>query len=781
MASDRLVVLLFEDLHWADPGTLDFIDHVLEWSRNVPILIITLARPELLEHRPDWGAGRRNFLALDLAPLDEPAMRQLLTGFVPDIPEAATRSIIGRAEGIPLYAVETIRMLVADGRLREREGGAGFEPTGDLGELAIPDTLHALIAARLDGLDSAERALVQDAAVLGQSFTQAGLAAVSGLSAAELDARLRVLVRSDLLHEEVDPRSPERGQYAFVQALIREVAYSTLAMKDRRSRHLAAARFFESLGDEELAGALAAHYLAAYRASPAGPEADALASQARVSLRAAADRAQTLGATLQAVSFLEQAVEVASDDEERATLLERAATAASLAARGELATPLIDRAEEIRTRLGNEAALAANAAVRGQVLYAGRQRESSLELATTALERYRDLGPEDPAIIELTLLLARSAVSVGQYDAALDGAERSVVVAERLGLPKVVAEALVIKGVVYFYRGRLWEARAVLEGARIVAQNFSLPDVELRAIHNLGLGLALDDPRSAVELERAGLTLARRLGERSTEVILLGNAAEDARRTGDWAWALEELDSAIQMDMDAASRRSLLVVRATYLAYQGNISAAEIETIERDVEGIEDIDVAAGTHDIRAALAAVAGDWKQAHDEYIAQSVASVLNAPYALPPAGIMAILAGSPGLAREALDRLQALGTRGRAVDANRLAIEAGIAASDADYGAALSGFRQSVGALRDIGLPWDEVWVTMAALSCLGTEPETLGWATRAADFLEQIGATQIAEQLSKLVDASPARPYHAPTASPAVPSDGGEATSEAQASG
>src|SRR5439155_1667495 len=100
---------------------------------------------------------------------------------------------------------------------------------------------------------------------------------------------LRVLVRSDLLHEDVDPRSPERSQYGFVQALIREVAYSTLALKDRRARHLAAARFFESLGDDELAGALAAHYLDAFKASPAGPEADALASQARVTLRGPGD------------------------------------------------------------------------------------------------------------------------------------------------------------------------------------------------------------------------------------------------------------------------------------------------------------------------------------------------------------------------------------------------------------------------------------------------------------------------------------------------------------
>jgi class 3 adenylate cyclase/tetratricopeptide (TPR) repeat protein len=753
MASDRLAVLLFEDLHWADPGTLDFIDHVLEWSRNVPILIITLARPELLERRPDWGAGRRNFLALDLEPLDEAAMRQLLAGFVPGLPEAAARSIVGRAEGIPLYAVETIRMLVADGRLRAREGGDGFEPTGDLGELAIPDTLHALIAARLDGLDPAERALVQDAAVLGQSFTQAGLAVVSGLPPDELEARLRVLVRSDLLHEEGDARSPERGQYAFVQALIREVAYSTLALKDRRSRHLSAARFFESLGDDELAGAQAAHYLAAYRASPAGAEADALASQAKVSLRAAADRALALGAPLQAVSFLEQAVEVASDEEEQAGLLERAAEAAAIAARSELALPLVGRAEEIRIRIGDPAALAWNAAVRARALFLGRQRESALELTTAALERFSELGSEHPTTIELSLLQARSAVGTGNYDAGLDAAEKVIIVAERLGLAKVVAEALVLKGMIYFYRGRLWEARAVLEGARIVAQNFSLPEVELRAIHTLGLELGLDDPSAAVELERAGIALARRLGERSVEIILVGNAAEDARRTGDWDWALGELEAAIQLDIDSISRRSLVVVRAGYLAYRGQLSEGELEAVTADVAGGEDIDVAAGTHDMVGATAAARGDWRKAHDEYVALADASVLNAPYVIPIAGLYATLAGDVGLARAALVRLGEMGTRGRAVEGLRLAIEAGIAALDGDRMAALNGYRQSIAMLRELELRVDEAWVTMAAIGRIGAgEPETLGWATRTADFLDEVGATPIAAQLAGLVDRS-----------------------------
>ena len=109
----------------------------------------------------------------------------------------------------------------------------------------------------------------------GRASPSAGLGAVSGFDTESLDTSLRALVRRELLVHDVDPRSPERGQYAFVQSLVREVAYGTLAKRDRRSRHLAAARFFEGLGEDELAGALASHYLAAYRASSDDPEGQA--------------------------------------------------------------------------------------------------------------------------------------------------------------------------------------------------------------------------------------------------------------------------------------------------------------------------------------------------------------------------------------------------------------------------------------------------------------------------------------------------------------------------
>ena len=140
LAATAPVVLVFEDFHYADSGLLDFVDHLLEWSRSVPIYVVTLARPELIERRPGWGAGKRNFNSLYLDPLLRETMHELLAGLVPGLPESATRAIVGRADGIPLYAVETVRMLVADGRLVEQSGA--YRPTGDLAHLAVPRDAH---------------------------------------------------------------------------------------------------------------------------------------------------------------------------------------------------------------------------------------------------------------------------------------------------------------------------------------------------------------------------------------------------------------------------------------------------------------------------------------------------------------------------------------------------------------------------------------------------------------------------------------------------------------
>ena len=220
IAARGTTALVFEDLQWADDGLLDFIESLLEWSRSQPILVVVLARPELHERRPSLGAASRNALAVHLEPLGPDEMRQLLAGLAPDLGLPVVDAVIARADGIPLYAIELVRML---------RNGEAETPAGTADRLAIPPSLHALVAARLDGLPPADRSLLQDAAVLGQSFTIPALAAVSGEETASLEARLRPLVRREFLAVEADPRSPERGQYAFVQSVVHEVAYATLA------------------------------------------------------------------------------------------------------------------------------------------------------------------------------------------------------------------------------------------------------------------------------------------------------------------------------------------------------------------------------------------------------------------------------------------------------------------------------------------------------------------------------------------------------------------------
>src|SRR6266536_903621 len=149
LADRNPIAMVFEDMQWADRGLLDFIDYLMNWSRNHPFFIMALARPEIVERHPDWAAGRRGSTTLHLEPLSDQDMERLLTGLVPGLPERLTRQILARAEGVPLYAVETVRMLLDRGLLAQE--GTAYRLTGEVEKLEVPETLHALIAARLDG------------------------------------------------------------------------------------------------------------------------------------------------------------------------------------------------------------------------------------------------------------------------------------------------------------------------------------------------------------------------------------------------------------------------------------------------------------------------------------------------------------------------------------------------------------------------------------------------------------------------------------------------------
>jgi class 3 adenylate cyclase/tetratricopeptide (TPR) repeat protein len=742
------VVMVFEDHHHADPGLLDFVDHLLEWSRDVPLCVITLARPELLERRPDWAAGKRNLTVLHLEPLPDEAMRELIRGLVPGLPDGAVGQIVTRAEGVPLYAVETIRMLLADGRVAPEDGV--YRPVGDLTSLAVPESLTALITSRLDGLDSVDRSLVSDAAVLGQSFTIAGLAAVSTHDEAEVLPRLRTLVRLELLTVEADPRSPERGQYAFVQALIREVAYGTLSRKARKTRHLAAARFFESIGSDELAGALAGHYLAAHQYASEGPEADALGAQARVALRAAADRASALGAPEQTLAFLEQARSVTEDAAELADLLEAAAVAANSRERFTEAESYLRDALVRREAIGDRRAIARTLLLLAQVVIRSFRFDNATALIEGAVARFADLRG-DPIFAALEGQLARIYMLTARWEESLPIADRVLEVAERHELTDLTADAFTTKGAALNYLGRHFEAIALIEAGRRLLERSGNDALVTRAINNLASVLADDDPRASVEAARDGLEIIARRGERG--FTLVDNAVQGSVRLGNWDWALELLEAAAPEVTDAVARGSVLVGILEIRVFRGVPSDDLLAELATTLEGADSAS--------REGFLALA----QAYAGLAEGTLSAVRNRArrYAQtwPQAGAegwrlatrAAIWAGDVEAARADLAGLEGLQSRGRAAALERRTFRAGIEALEGRASEALAMYREAMRGWDELGLPWDQALCAIDMATTLDPEePEVVAASSEARAILERLGARPFVNRL----DAALARP-------------------------
>jgi tetratricopeptide (TPR) repeat protein len=758
LAESAPVVLVFEDLQHADPGLLDFIDHVMEWSRGVPITIITLARPELLDRRSDWGAGLRSFTSIHLEPLAPADMERLLAGLVPGLPAKAVAAIVARADGVPLYAVETVRMLLAQGRLVLEDGVC--KPTGSLDEVAVPETLTALVAARLDGLDPADRALVSDAAVLGQVFSLPGLAAVAGANETDLAPRLRGLVRRELLTLDVDPRSPGRGQYAFVQALVCEVAYHTLSRRDRTLRHLAAARYLETLGSDELAGALADHYQAAYRNTQPGPEADALAAQARTALRAAASRATALGAHGQALAFLEQALEITTDPADRAALH----ASALAAAQEDLDTAAVERHAEAavaeRRRTGDRAGIAQAIADRAYLINTSLWDPArALAIASEAWEEFSDLE-QTPAGVALMAPLAWSHLVLDDIAQAMSWFDRLLPIAERLGLLEATVGGILGRGESLLVAGRPREGMVLLRGAHQLALAHDLRDRELEGRILMTSYEQSGEPAVGLALAREGLEIGRRRGSRRYGSWMVENGCICALRTGDWDWAAGLLDEWMALASTPNVRAEFLVDRAILRSLRGEDAAADIAEAARfRLEGGSTWSEVGSWERLAGAWAAFAGGRPDEVRRLGEQAVELTSTlAPLVSPLLARSALWAGDAPGAATALAQLAASGYLGPALAADRLVARAGIDALEGRAPAALAGYREALRAYRKLGLAFDEA-AAAVDMAVLLRSPERdapdVGTAIAAArETLERLGARPFLARLDAARTRQPA---------------------------
>jgi class 3 adenylate cyclase/tetratricopeptide (TPR) repeat protein len=530
-------VMVFEDMQWADASLLDFIEYLLEWSRTSPLFVVTLARPELQDRRPTWGAATRNFTSVYLEPLPEAAMEELLGGLVPGLPEALRRQILERAEGIPLYAVETVRMLLDRGALVQEE--SVYRPTGTIESLEVPETLHALIAARLDGLSTEERRVIQDGAVLGKSFTKDALAVVSGLSGSDLDPILLSLTRKELFGVQADPRSPEHGQYGFLQDLLRRVAYDTLSRRDRKARHLAAAAHLEDTWSEhDVVEVLASHYVDAYEADPDADDAFDIKAKARAALTRAGERASSLGASEEAQRYFQQAAGLADEPLEQAGLLGRAGEMAGRAANPEATRDLLERSIAIYDAEGETHASARIAGRYAHMLAFTAHRDVALELMERAFEVISADEP-DADLAMLAAQLSRSYWFTGDLERAAERAELALDIAEAQGLPDVLAIALRAKGAVLTSRRHEEEAFALTKRALEIALENDLPeDVSTCYFLLSDRCFRTDRYADALAYLDESLTFDRKMGHRRYELATLAERCYPLLMLGRWDEAL---------------------------------------------------------------------------------------------------------------------------------------------------------------------------------------------------------------------------------------------------
>jgi len=506
LADRRPLVLVFEDLHWADDGLLDFLDQLVDWATDVSLLIVGTSRPELLTRRPGWGGGKSNALTLSLAPLSETEASSLVASLVERalVPASMLESIVERAAGNPLYAEEFARLLADRGTPDD-----------------IPDSVQGIIAARLDALSRTEKGLLQDAAVVGKVFWSGALAAMGGLERLVVEQAVHGLERREFVRRERRSSVADETEYAFRHILVRDVAYNQIPRGERSKRHVRAATWIESLArPADHSELLAQHYLSAIEfARAAGRQIDEYADRARGALRDAGQRALALSAFAAATRYFRAALELTPADAPDQPLLLFGYGKARAVAEEAGADTLAEAEQALRM---GRPELAAEAAVLQAELawFAGDGNTNRAHLARAA-ELVDAIGPSYSKAYVLSDL-SRYHMLRGEPNEAIDNGLRAIAIADELGLNEIKAHALNNVGSA---RNSLGDPQGVrdLEQAVEIADAMNSPEV-CRAMNNLAVAIdSKGDPR-ARELWRRAIQRADELGnvpvKRFIEAIL---------------------------------------------------------------------------------------------------------------------------------------------------------------------------------------------------------------------------------------------------------------------
>jgi class 3 adenylate cyclase len=434
LADQRTLIAVFEDLQWADEGLLDFLDELADWAGGVPLLLLCTARPELLSRRPAWGGGKLNATTVALAPLSD-AETALLIAHVLErsvLPADTQRNLLARAEGNPLYAEQFAHL---------------YAERGSAEALPLPENLQGIVEARLDALPSLEKALLQDASVLGKVFW-------SGSLQPDSDALLRELTRKGFVRRQTRSSVAGEDEYAFAHVLVRDVAYGQIPRMDRSRKHRLVAEWIESLGRADDHAEMVAHHWrsALELARASGTDDEKLVERTRFAFRDAGDRATALNAYAAAAEYYAEALPLwPPDDSERADLLFRRARALHLAS-DDLREKALEEARDSLIAAGASAQAGEAAAFLARIAWYRGAREDSLRHLTFA-EDLVAAAPPSAAKAHVLATSARQRTLAGDTDLGEQLAREAVTMAEELDLPELSAHAHATIGTAQVSRG----------------------------------------------------------------------------------------------------------------------------------------------------------------------------------------------------------------------------------------------------------------------------------------------------------------------------------------
>jgi class 3 adenylate cyclase/tetratricopeptide (TPR) repeat protein len=500
LGEQRPLVLVFEDLHFADDSLLDFVDYLADWATGIPLLIVGTARPELLARRASWGGGKPNALTISLSPLSDEETASLVHALLERsvLDAELQQTLLERAGGNPLYAEEFARLVAA-----------GREPA------ELPETVQGIVAARLDLLPSDEKRLLQDASVVGKVFWLGALASMDGTERETLVQRLHALERKEFLRRERAPSVAAETEYAFRHVLVRDVAYGQIPRAERGEKHRLAAAWIESLGrPEDHAELLAHHYLSALElAAATGAETTSFVERGRAALRDAGDRALTLHAYPSAIRFYEMAIGLWPEDDRDMPELMFSFGRALATAGDERADDALQGARNALIAAGAGARAAEACALLGEHWWHRAQRERSRGHLDQA-RRLVDAEAPSPSKARVLSQVSRYLMLAGEHESAVRVGREALAMAEELALDDVRAHALNNIGSARCNAG---DVGGIVDVERSIEIASAINSPELaRAYNNLSnlLGM-LGQIQRALELRRKAVQVGERFGNRN--------------------------------------------------------------------------------------------------------------------------------------------------------------------------------------------------------------------------------------------------------------------------